>query len=97
MNRRCRSLAEDIGLSRAKAVRFEGIMAGSEGRADSVRTLLHRSREELFELIWAEAPERDAIMEIGAVPSVALFVERVRLGAGVQLSQDCNFPVLVAR
>lgn len=63
MGPRCRRLAEYMELPREKTVHFERIMTGSEERIDSVRTRLREARGQLFELMWAEEPQNDAVLE----------------------------------
>lgn len=82
VSRRCRNLAEDMGLSREKAVRFERIMTASEGRADSVRARLREVREELFELIWAETPQYEDVMrKVDEVAALQGELERLLVGS----------------
>ena len=82
VGRRCRSLAEDMGLSREKAARFERIMTGPEGKSDSVRAQLRETRGELFELIWSETPRYEDVMrKVDEVAALQGELERLLVGS----------------
>ncbi len=70
IDHRCRRLADRISLPDEKAEHLERIMVGEEEEHALIKDRLHEARGELFEMIWAEEPDEEAVM--GKVEEVAL-------------------------
>jgi Spy/CpxP family protein refolding chaperone len=63
IDRRCRRLADRISLPGDKAEHLERIMVGEEEEHKLIRDRLHEARGELFEMVWADEPDEQAVME----------------------------------
>ena len=83
IHHRCRRLADRISLPEEKTEQLDRIMRGEDEEHRLVEQRLHEARRELFEMVWAEEPDRARLTEKAGEIAVLqgdmerLFIERL--------------------